>query len=74
MDQEKVLAAIDAAPGGEIAQEELFTDAFMPPAAIALTNLLARMRRAGLVKAVKNAETGVTVYRRAEPTAPGGNE
>lgn len=66
MNQEQILSEIDAAPNGEVDEQQLFAQAPFGQGAANLTNLLAQMRREGLIVRERR-EGSLRVYKRAVP-------
>lgn len=61
MTKEEVLALITSAPGGQVESSAFFAGKHSQRAQLPVVNLLAQMRRDGLVKTVK--QDGKTFYK-----------
>jgi len=62
MDENAILAQIEAAGKSGFPRSAFFEKAFMPEAAKAVVNQLASLKRSGKIVAVKRPEDGKTVY------------
>lgn len=67
MNQEKVLALIDASPTGEVLATHFYEGLHVQAAQKPVTNLLADMRRKEVIKMGRDAD-GKTVYSRMTDT------